>query len=376
MAVLDRASRIVDPVLLGAGEMVVDLAALVANYRALADLQPASRIAGVVKADAYGLGARSVAAALYNAGCREFFVAHLVEALDLRPTLPGDTRVLVLNGLAPGAEPAAADASVVPVLNSLDQVSRWAAEAGRRRVSLPAALQVDSGMTRLGLSDGEVAAIASDDRLLAAIDLILVMSHLACADEPGSAANADQFARFRALSGRLPATPKGLANSGGAFLEGFGLDLVRPGLAIYGVHPVDGAQGPLRPVVSLSAPVVQLRDVPAGTGVGYGLSHTTAAPRRLATVAVGYADGWPRSLSDRGSVYCGAQRAPVVGRVSMDSIVIDVTDVPAEAVQPGAMVELLGSHQSLAGVAHDAGTIPYDILTGLGRRFARRVLPA
>jgi alanine racemase len=376
MAVLDRTSRIVDPVLLGAGEMVVDLAALVANFRTLAALQPASRIAGVVKADAYGLGARSVAAALYNAGCRDFFVALLGEALDLRPTLPADARVLVLNGLAPGAEPGAADASVIPVLNSLDQVIRWADEAGRRGVALPAALQVDSGMARLGLSEEEVEAIASDDTLLPAIDLVLVMSHLACADEPGSATNADQLARFRALSDRLPAAPKALANSGGAFLEGFGLDLVRPGLALYGVHPVDGAKSPLTPVVSLSAPVVQLRDVPAGTGVGYGLSHRTAAPRRLATVAVGYADGWPRSLSDCGAVYWGAHRAPIVGRVSMDSIVIDVSDVPAEIVRPGAMVELLGAHQSLADVARDAGTIPYDILTGLGRRFARRVLPA
>lgn len=373
---LDRTSRIVDPVLLGAGELVVDLGALAANYRAIAALHPGARIAGVVKADAYGLGARPVSGALYGEGCRDFFVAHLLEALSLRPTLPADARVFVLNGLAPGAEPSAADAGVVPVLNSLDQARRWAAEGGRRGQRLPAALQVDSGMTRLGFSADEVDAFVGDARLSDAIAIVLVMSHLACADETGSPANAGQFARFAALADRLPAAPRALANSGGAFLDGFGLDMVRPGLALYGVHPVDAASGALRPVVALSAPVIQVRDVPACTGVGYGLTHTTDRASRLATVAVGYADGWMRSLSGRGAVFCGDRRAPIVGRVSMDSIVVDVTDLPEKAVQPGTMVELLGPHQSLADVARQAGTIPYEILTGLGQRFARRTLPA
>ena len=375
-AVLDRASRIVDPVLLGAGELVVDLGALAANYRAISALQPGARVAGVVKADAYGLGARPVSAALYGEGCRDFFVAHLLEALALRPTLPADARVFVLNGLAPGAEPVAADAGIVPVLNSLDQARRWADEGGRRGRRLPAALQVDSGMTRLGFSADEAEAFGADARLAGSLEVVLVMSHLACADETDHPANAGQFARFAALADRLPAAPRALANSGGAFLDGFGLDMIRPGLALYGVHPVDGAVGPLRPVVTLSAPIIQLRDVPAGTGVGYGLAHTTDRTCRLATVAVGYADGWMRSLSGCGAVYCGGRRAPIVGRVSMDSIVVDVTGLPDEAIRPGTMVELIGPHQSLADVARLAGTIPYEILTGLGQRFARRTLPA
>ncbi|WP_293864929.1 alanine racemase [uncultured Alsobacter sp.] len=356
--------------------MLVDLGALAANYRAIAALQPNARIAGVVKADAYGLGARPVSATLYNAGCRNFFVAHLVEAMDLRPTLPADARVFVLNGLAPGAESAAAQAGVIPVLNSLDQAHRWADESRRCGMRLASALQVDSGMTRLGLSEPEVDALAGDPALRSHLDVILLMSHLACADESEHSANLQQFACFETLAARLPEAPRALANSGGAFLAGFGLDMVRPGLALYGVHPVEGQSGPLRPVLALSAPIVQTRDVPAGTGVGYGLAHTTERACRLATVAIGYADGWPRSLSGRGSVFCGGVRAPIVGRVSMDSIVIDVTDVPAEAVRPGAMVELIGPHQSLADVARDAGTIPYEILTGLGQRFARRTLPA
>ncbi|MCW1841080.1 alanine racemase [Prosthecomicrobium hirschii] len=357
---------------LGAGELVVDLGALAANYAVLQARQPEARIAGVVKADAYGLGAGRVAKALYDAGCRDFFVAHLGEALDLAAELPATARIHVLNGLAPGAEAAAAAAAVIPVLNSLDQVARWEQEARRRNTRLPAAIQVDSGMARLGLAAEEVAVLAADPAWQEAIEVVLVMSHLACADEPAAPANLRQFECFRALAARLPAAPQALANSGGAFLPGFGLDLVRPGIALYGVDPVDDRGSPLKPVVSLGAPVIQLRDVPAGTGVGYGLAHVTRAPRRLATIGVGYADGWPRALSDRGAVYAGGIRLPIVGRVSMDSTIVDASALAPGLLRPGDRVELIGPHQSLADVARDAGTIAYEILTGLGARFERR----
>lgn len=357
---------------LGAGELVVDLGALAANYAVLQARQPDARIAGVVKADAYGLGAGRVAKTLYDAGCRDFFVAQLGEALDLAAELPATARIHVLNGLAPGAEAAAAAAAVIPVLNSLDQVARWEQEARRRNTRLPAAIQVDSGMARLGLAAEEVAVLAADPAWQEAIEVVLVMSHLACADEPAAPANLRQFECFRALAARLPAAPQALANSGGAFLPGFGLDLVRPGIALYGVDPVDDRGSPLKPVVSLGAPVIQLRDVPAGTGVGYGLAHVTRAPRRLATIGVGYADGWPRALSDRGAVYAGGIRLPIVGRVSMDSTIVDASALAPGLLRPGDRVELIGPHQSLADVARDAGTIAYEILTGLGTRFERR----
>jgi alanine racemase len=369
---LSRVTADIDSVLLGAGELVVDLGALAANYATLQRLQPQARVAGVVKADAYGLGAREVATTLYKAGARDFFVAHLVEALDLRRILPREASLYVLNGLAPGAEAIAADAGIVPVLNGLDQVLRWSAECTLRGQRLAAAVQVDSGMTRLGLARAEVDILTADPGILAAIDVVLVMSHLACADEPNSPANAAQFAEFCALTERLPPAPRALGNSGAAFLNGFGFDLIRPGLALYGVHPVSDKGSPLKPVVTLRAPVVQLRDVPAGVGVGYGLTHTTEGVRRLATVAVGYADGWPRALSNRGAMVFDGVRLPIVGRVSMDSTIIDVTALPDGALKPGDMVELVGPHQSLPDVARDAGTIPYEILTGLGHRFARR----
>lgn len=355
--------------------LTIDLNALAANYRIVARTVAPARVAGVVKADGYGLGAALVAGALYGAGCRDFFVALTGEASALRPSLPVDTRLFVLNGIAPGEEAALIAADAVPVLNCPADIARWSAAAriGGRR--LPAAVQVDSGMSRLGLAPGEVAALAAQDGPLAALDIVLVMSHLACGDEPDAAANAAQRARFAELAAMLPPAPRSLANSGGAFLGGdFHGDLVRPGIALYGAAPQMGRDNPMRPLVSLDARIVQWRDVPAGTGVGYGLTSVADHDRRIATLSYGYADGWPRSLSNRGAAYVGGYRAPIAGRVSMDSICIDVTDVPHEVLATAGHAELIGPHQTIDQVAEDAGTIAYEILTGLRHRHARRIV--
>ncbi|RIA44577.1 alanine racemase [Hephaestia caeni] len=354
----------------------IDLNALVENYRILQRQTGAAEVGAVVKADAYGLGAIPVADALAGAGCRHFFVAHLGEAIALRDGLDGGQPIYVLNGLQPGAEAVAAAAGVVPVLNSLDQMARWAAQAREHGAVLPAVLQVDSGMGRLGLSPEETDQLVAEPDRLEGIALQLVMSHLACGDTPDAEANAQQYARFTDLASRFPGVRRSLDNSGGAFLGRNHFDLVRAGIALYGGAPHVGRPNPMRAVVSLDAHIIQVRDLPAGAGVGYGLTSVAEAPRRIATIGVGYADGWPRCVSNRGSAYIGGRRVPVAGRVSMDSMTLDVTGIEENLLQPGAPVELLGPHQGIDHAAADADTIAYEILTQLGARYARDYLPA
>lgn len=353
------------------GRLSIDLAAIRANYRAISDRVAPAVASAVVKADAYGLGARRVAAALALEGCGDFFVAHLEEAEALIDVVPAEARLYVLNGLAPGAEAACAALGVIPVLNSIEQVGAWASLATELRRPLPAVIQIDTGMARMGLSAADVEALAADAELLARLDLRLVMSHLASGDEPDSDINAEQLTLFLDLCTKLPPAPRSLANSGGAFLgSAFDLELVRPGVALYGGSPHIGGEG-LSPVVRLEAAVVQIRHVPANTGIGYSHTYTSSRPMRLATIGIGYADGWPRELSGKGAAWFEGVRLPMVGRVSMDSIIVDLAALPSGALQPGARVELIGSGQSLDEVATAAGTVAHAILTGLGQRLHR-----
>jgi alanine racemase len=365
-----------DPALYANAMLSIDLDALVANYALIRRQAGGAEVAAVVKADGYGLGAKEVAVALAEVGCRRFFVAQLSEALALKQGLTADTALYVLNGLRPGAEPICAALGAIPVLNSLDQVDRWAGLARSQWRSLPAVLQFDSGMARLGLPSGEVARLVAEPERLAGLDLVLVMSHLACGDDPDAGSNAAQATAFAAAAGHFSGIPRSIDNSGGTFLAKAGHgDIVRAGIALYGGLPQTGCVNPMQPVVSLTTWIVQVRDVPAGGGVGYGLSFVASRPSRIATIPVGYADGWPRHLSNRGSVFIGGHRTPIVGRVSMDSITLDVTDLPEDLLYAGAPVELLGPHQTIDDVAADAGTISYEILTQLGDRYARAYIP-
>jgi alanine racemase len=351
--------------------LTIDLAGIGRNFRLLANkVGPTVTCAGVVKADAYGLGADRVAPALYQAGCRAFFVAHLDEALDLRHHLPRDVTIHVLNGLPDGGEGDCAAAGILPVLNSFDQAQAWSEQARQSGRRLPAVIQVDSGMSRLGMTPRDVARFV--DAPLAGIDVTLVMSHLACADEAGHPANADQRDTFAALAQHFPGIRKSLANSSGIFLGGdFHHDLVRPGAALYGVNPLPGQLNPMLPVVRLTAQVVQVREVEAGAHVGYGWTLQTALPTRLATLAIGYADGLPRAFGAHGAVYFRGKRLPVAGRVSMDSLIVDCSALPEGALARGSQVEIIGGHQSIDDLAAAAGTIGYEMLTSLGRRYER-----
>lgn len=359
------------------GLLRIDLGALKDNYLTLCRQTAPVNVAAVVKADAYGLGAGRVAPVLYDAGCRDFFVAHFHEALRLKPYLPTDARIHVLNGLQPGSEATCADADIIPVLNSLEQVANWSALALERKMTLSAALQFDTGMSRLGLPPEEARAIVERPSLLDGIDVTFIMSHLACGDEPEHAANGAALTNMRKIAALFPNTRVCFANSGGIFLgAGFHGDLARAGIALYGGAPVSGQANPMKQAVRLAVKVIQIRTVPAGTAVGYGAAHVTKQEARLATISAGYADGLPRHLSDTGAAYFGDARLPIVGRVSMDSMTLDISALPEGTLKLGSLVEVIGPHQTLEDIAEAAGTISYEILTSLGQRYHRDYLPA
>lgn len=354
------------------GYLTIDLGALRDNYLTLKQLAPNALTSAVVKANAYGLGADVVAPVLYDAGCRHFFVAHIDEGTSLRRRIAGDADIFVLNGLQPGNEASCAAMSLTPVINSLEQLVQWTAYARTLDKTLPAVLQFDTGMSRLGMAPSEIDALKNAPELLDGIAITFIMSHLACADEPENAANGAQLAAMRKTAQMFPDVPVCFANSGGVFLGAdFHNALMRPGIALYGGAPSTLRPNPMKPVVRLDVAVVQTRTVPADTLVGYGGTHRTASETRLATVAAGYADGLPRSLSNRGAAYFNGVRLPIAGRVSMDSISIDITALPEGTLTHGSLVQLIGPDQTLEDMAEDAGTIAYEILTGLGQRYRR-----
>jgi alanine racemase len=357
--------------LFGQPVLQVDLPAIVANWRDLALRGAPGAVAGVVKANGYGLGAAEVAGALRAAGCRHFFVACLTEGLALRAALGAGAMIAVLEGFPPHED---GDAALVPVLNALGDVAAHAAAGRAAGVARRAILHLDTGMARLGLDAGEQARLAADHGLLAGLDLLYVMTHLACADEPAHPLNALQAARFAAACAALPPLRRSLANSSGLFLgAGFASDLARPGCALYGINPTPVAPNPMRQVMRLDAPVLQVRDIPAGASVGYGATWTASRPTRIATVAAGYADGYLRSLSGRAAAEYRGEPVPLVARVSMDLTTFDVTDLPG--ILPGSMLTLVGGAGCTPdAVAARAGTIGYEILTGLGARYHRHYL--
>ncbi len=349
----------------------IDLGGIAANWRLLARRVGSAGCAAVVKADGYGLGAVQVASALAAAGCRQFFVATLGEAIVLRQVLPDAISIAVLNGPVPGSADEFAEHRLVPVLNDPGQIADWREVAGRRG-ALPAILHIDTGMARLGLTPREFDRFADDLWNCGAIRWQALISHLACADLPNHPLNKVQRTRFASAQSRCGGLRASLAASSGIFLDpAFHFDFVRPGAALYGVNPVPGSPNPMRQVIRLNAKILQIRDVDEGQTVGYGAAHAMSAAGRLATAAIGYADGWLRSLSHRGCGRIGGVRVPLLGRVSMDLAVFDVSAIDPALARPGNFIEMLGEHYGVDAAAADAGTIGYEILTALGRRHHR-----
>jgi alanine racemase len=362
------------------GLLTIDLGMLAANWRLLRERSGGAECAAVVKADAYGLGIERAVPALVAAGCATFFVAHLSEARRVR-AVARDGIVYVLNGLLPGTASAYADHGLRPVLGSGEEIEEWASFCRAHSSALPAALHVDTGMNRLGLSVGEGLALAGDPRLRD-FQPALLMSHFAGAEEPGSAATARQIDAFATIRAALPGIPASLANSAGVFLpQNPHYDMVRPGYALYGGNPTPDRPNPMHAVVRLEGRVVQLRWAEDGDAVGYNGQWTARGRRRLATVSIGYADGYPRAASGTdakraatapvGEAIVAGTRCPFAGRVSMDLVILDVTDLPESHVRRGDPVVFIGEDLSIDEVGSRAGTIGYEVLTGLGRRYAR-----
>lgn len=361
----------VRPPALSRPRLHIDLGAVARNYRFFASRPGAGETGATVKADAYGLGADRIAPVLESAGCRTFFVAHAQEGAALRQALkqPGSV-IYVYNGLFEGEEDYFFAHRLRPVLNSLDQIDLWRAISTRAAGGPAAALHIDTGMNRLGLSPEETTALAADPSRLDDVRLSLLMSHLACADDPAHAMNERQRAAFRAAASALPGEPSlSLSNSAGCLLGGeYAFDLTRPGIGLYGGNPLIGAAPDLSPVVSIAAPILQARDLKAGDPVGYGATFTAPSDMRAVTVALGYADGYLRAGAESGFGTLNGVKLPIIGRVSMDLIVLDASGA-ADAARPGARVSFFGA--DLEAQADAAGTLSYELLTLLGGRFHR-----
>lgn len=367
-----------DPLLAGS-YLTIDLGAIQENYRLLASKAPHAECAAVLKADAYGLGLEPVAKALEQAECKQFFVALPNEAVTLRKILPS-AKIYVLGGLFDGCETVYVKERLTPVLNTLEEIRTWSSLA-QKGGPLPACLHIDSGITRLGLLEKEVIELGKNPNWLNGLEIRYLMSHLACADDPEHPKNQEQLAQFKHLQAMLPEglqnTPVSFANSSGIFLGSeFQFDLLRPGIALFGGNPCPAEQNPMKPVVHLQGKILQVHDVDSKNTVGYGATWKSARKARIATVSVGYADGYFRSLGNQAECAIKNKKVPVVGRVSMDMISIDITGLAPEECARGTLVSLIGGAIELDTVAENAGTISYEILTGLGHRCHRRYLEA
>ena len=362
--------------------LTIDLAAIAANYRFYRQMRPQAEIAAVVKCDAYGLGVDRVAPALAAAGCRVFFTATWEEGARLRAILTGPTQsppptIYVLNGPADGEAEAFCRHALAPVLNSAEQIAYWRA-AGQGR---PAALHIDTGMNRLGLRLDEAAALAAGGAI-DGVEIALVISHLACADEAGHPMNAAQAAAFARAAGLFPGARRSLGASAGGLEPGLCRDdLVRAGIGLYGAGPFGAPDSRFRAAATAEAEILQIRQVPAGETIGYGAAHRVGRDSRIAILNIGYGDGFLRAGGGR--VWIAGGQAPVIGRISMDLTAIDVTDLrspggaemaaagPGALLRPGDRAELFGPHMPIEQVAAAAETISYEILTSLGSRYRR-----
>lgn len=370
------------------GTLTVDLDAIAANWLQLKSYVSPAECSAVVKANAYGLGVAQVSKVLYRSGCRTFFVANIQEAIELKQILNvDDINIFVLSGCASGDELLFIEQKISPVIISMEMLRRWSAICSESPSALlpETALKINTGMTRLGLDPDELQAILDSQNesksLLGAGNIRVLLSHFACADEVGHELNAVQIEQFakavEMLKKRVPGLRASLANSSGIYLaQKPHWDIVRPGVSLYGGNPTPGKTNPMRPVVDLSLPVLQIRSASKGESIGYGATATLGSDRVLAVVAGGYADGLFRALSNKAvgvmSVQGAVVRVPLVGRVSMDSCIFDVTEVANQApVAVGDSIEILGKQHGVDDLAESANTISYEVLTSLGVRYKR-----
>lgn len=355
------------------GQLTINLKAIQENYRLLQNkVGSACKVSAVIKANAYGLGAQEVGQCLIAAGCQTFFVSGVTEAVHLRE-ISDDIRIIVLNGYFASTAQEYITHNLIPSLGTINEIKTFGRLAQKHGRKLPAVLHFNTRMNRLGLGQSEQQDLFNDPDLLKPLDIALIMSHLACADEPDHEINAIQNDLFSNIVRKFPNTPAALSNSSGIFLgSAFHYDLVRPGMALYGLNPTPHAHNPMHSVVSLSVPIIRVRRVFKGAKIGYGMTHEFPEDSDIATVSAGYADGIFRSLGNKGALYWSGYRCPIVGRVSMDLTSVDLSAIPQDQrPKPGDFMEVLGAHQSADDLARNAGTIGYEVLTHLGQRYER-----
>ncbi|MFB9263032.1 alanine racemase [Bradyrhizobium erythrophlei] len=356
--------------------MIVDLSAIQSNYRKFQALAPHSACGAVVKADAYGLGAARIAPFLAHLGCTHFFVADVEEGIALRDVLPSSAKIYMLHGATPGMEPVAERHNLLPILNSREQLDAWLRHCRRRNRALPAGIHVDTGLSRLGFPMDELQTVAENENGLSELPVALFMSQLACA-EWRNEVSLQQLHRFRKLSHLFPKAILSLSNSAGLFAGcEFHFDLIRSGGGIFGFSTSDDPYFKPSQVVRLRTQIIQCREVKHGEAIGYCRSYTAKRRMRIATASIGYADGFPRILGNRGHVFICGTRVPIVGLVSMDLITIDVTDLPESWTPPGTLVDLICPEQTVGDMASAAKMLSDELTTGIGRRCRRLYVSA
>ncbi len=355
--------------------LIVNLDLVAHNYTYLKSITPTAECAAVLKADGYGMGAIPMALRLMKEGCKSFFVAFADEGVALREAFIDrglDADIYILNGFFPGSEGVYADFHLIPALTDLDQVARWQAfchMSGRR---LPAALHVDTGMTRTGLPSKEYMALASNPQLLDGMDLKLVLSQMVYSHDENLTFTQQQRQRFEQAIRHMPKMKASLAKSGVIFLgPDYHYDMVRPGIALHGVNPTNAKTNPLIQTMELWGRIYQIQDVAVGQSIGYNQTFVAASARKVATIGIGYADGYPWSMANKGYVVIAGRKCSILGRVSMDVMTVDVTDIPESQLEIGGWAQLIGRDISVDEIARIAGTVPYEILLRMGDRFRR-----
>ncbi|WP_299584069.1 alanine racemase [uncultured Microbulbifer sp.] len=362
------------------GLLSINLQSIAGNYLDLNKrLRSGAKCGAVVKADAYGLGMSQVVPALFRQGCRDFFVATQAEGERLRKELGDSVQIVILTGVRAGAELECAKAGLMPTLFTLEQLRHWVDICAQAEIEGPCAVKIDSGMTRLGMGPEEFDLLLRDRQLLASADIRILLSHLACADEPQHPQNDIQLRSFKEAGEKLrvlcPEVQLSLANSSGIFLgEDYHFDIARPGSALYGVNPIPGTPNPMRPTVTLSLPIVQKRLVSREQSVGYGATQQVTAGSWLAVARGGYADGIIRAQGGRGCGWACGRQLPIIGRISMDSTTFDISALSHDERDSLQSIEILNNNLTVDAVAEHAGTIGYEVLTSLGHRYFRRYI--
>ncbi len=351
----------------------IDLNAIIANYNYLIQKVKPAHCAAVIKADGYGLGMLPIAKALKKTSCKNFFVAYLDEGIALRSILNQDYNIFILNGLFPRDARPFIKHHLTPVLNDLNQIKIWVQICKEANINYPAAIQFDTGMSRLGLNENDLKIL--QQKALSPFNPVLIISHLACADEPKHPNNLLQLKKFKFFKKFFPSVTASLSASSGIFLgEAWHFDLTRPGAALYGLNPVPNQKNPMNPVVTLKSKILQIRVIPKNTPIGYGATYISHRPLKLAIIAIGYGDGFSRSLSNKAyvrHVHYPEIPLPIVGKISMDCLCIDISPLSDNTIQLQDEIEIIGPHSPIELIAQNANTIGYEILTSLGNRYHR-----